>query len=127
MASTITVEILTIKLVSETDVFARSYYSPNTEHYVYHAVILAKDVTDPRKLYSFKADNLKMRVSSAGPVAVVSFDNEGDFVTKPEGYVISSGVEAKGSAPSLKYSTGDTITIRATEKNGKLTRVKIAK
>lgn len=125
MAENITIKIATVKLTSKTDEYAISHYDVGVERYIYQASIMAYDVSNPRKTYIFTADNLKMRVSTGGPVACVSFTNEGDFIKAPENYVVGCGL-ASGDAPTLKYSSGDVITIRATVKNGRLTRVKIA-
>lgn len=124
MAENFTVVIDRIELVQSRDEYADNYYTPNTERYLYQAKVMAHDATNPRKVFFFNADNLKMRVAAAGPVAVVGFENEGTFITMPQNYAVTADSTNVGEAPQLKVAAGETITIRATVKNGRLTRVK---
>ena len=105
----------------------RPNYYIQAEQYVYGVRVLAQDV-DTGSYYIFNADNMLMYVTTAAGAAVVTFDNEGTFLTMPKGYCITRNSN-EGSSPMLKHNKGDVITIRATvvEKFGekRLQRVKV--
>lgn len=116
---------LTIKSINKVRFDAEvSVYSPDTERCTFRAKIFASDGNG--KFYNFYADSVEMNVTGFPGGAVVTFNGKADFLNIPANYVIRSG-ETDTNEITPKFNIGNSIIIRATEKDGRLTRVKLVK
>jgi hypothetical protein len=122
MATTLTLTISDITVRRFDGEFNR--YTPNTERYVYRALVFGRSADGMS--VRFYADSIQQAVACVPSAAVVTYRGEGDFLTTPSGEVATATKRGE-TEPAPKFSQGDVITIRATVKDGKYTRVKLVK
>jgi hypothetical protein len=121
MAANYTLTVRNVQLIKESD---PSRYALG-ERYIYRLRVLA-EVPGERRAYTFTAGSVTESVACAPGVAVVCFlDRDDPWIEAPADYTATrEGNDAAGKV-TARIQKGDTITIRATEQRGKLSRVKL--
>lgn len=121
MAANYTLTVRNVQLVKESD---PSRYALG-ERYIYRLRVLA-EVAGERRAYSFTAGSVTESVAAAPGVAVVCYlDRDDPWIEAPADYTATrDGNDAAGQV-TPRIQKGDTITIRATEQRGKMSRVKL--
>ena len=121
MAANYTLTVRNVQLVKESN---PSRYGGG-ECYIYRLRVLA-EVPGERRAYTFTAGSVTESVACAPGVAVVCYlDRDDPWLAVPADYTATREGNDAGGQVTPRIKKGDTVTIRATEQRGKLSRVKL--